>query len=211
MTSPVAPTWLKRRCVHRGLLPLAGGLLLLLAATPARAQRSGDFSMTYTQEAARFVGNSPNPYFYLRGATVEFAYDFWKGVGVSVGGTGLAATNLRGAIDIHQVSFLFGPRYTYNIGHISPTTWNRKGSVFVEGKFGYTFATAGQYPTHGVLTSNGSSIDEELGGGLNLHVYHRFDLRVIEADFVRTQLPNGVANTQNNFRIATGINFHMGY
>lgn len=189
---------------------MAAGLMLLAAPT-ARAQHSGDFSMTYTQEAARFVGNAPNPYFYLRGATVEFSYDVWKGFGASVGGTGLAATNLRGAVDIHQVSLLFGPRYTYNIGHITPTAWNRKGSVFVEGKFGYTIATAGQYPSHGVLTSNSSSKDMEVGGGLNLHIYHRFDARVFEGDFVRTELPNAVANTQNNFRIAMGINFHMGY
>jgi hypothetical protein len=204
------PIWLNPRRLRLGLLVLAGALALL-SGLQARAQRSGDFSLTYTQEAARFVGDQPNPYFYLRGATAEIGYSFWKGLGVTVGGTGLAATNLRGSIDIHQISFLFGPRYTYNIGHITPTAWNRKGGVFVEGKFGYTFATAGQYPSNGVLTSNGSSLDLEGGGGVNLHVYHRFDLRVIEGDFVRTQLPNGGTNVQNSFRIATGINFHIGY
>ena len=204
-----SPTWLNLRRLR--LLALAGGLMLFSGA-PASAQRSGDFSMTYTQLGARFVGDQTDPYFYLRGATVELGYSFWKGLGVSVGGTGLAATNLRGSIDIHQVSFLFGPRYTYNIGHITPTVWNRKGSIFVEAKGGYTFATAGQYPsTLGVLTSNASSLDLEGGGGVNFHIYHRFDLRLIEGDFVRTQLPNGGTNVQNSFRIATGINFHLGY
>lgn len=206
----LAPTWLNPRRLCRGLLAMAAGLMLF-GGLSAQAQHSGDFSMTYTQEAARFVGESANPFFYLRGATVEMGYDVWKGFGVSVGGTGLAATNLRGSVDIHQVSFLVGPRYTYNIGHISPTVWNRKGGVFVEGKFGYTIASAGQYPSNGVLASNSSSMDMEVGGGLNLHIYHRFDARVFEGDFVRTKLPNGVGNTQNNFRIATGINFHFGY
>jgi hypothetical protein len=208
---PAPPTWL--RCHRRlGLLALAAGGLLFFAGLQARAQRSGDFSMTYTQENSRFVGTQPNPNFALRGATVELGYSFWKGLGVSVGGTGLASTNLRGSIDIHQVSFLFGPRYTYNIGHITPTVWNRKGSVFIEGKFGYTFATAGQYPSSGgVLTSNASSLDLEGGGGVNLHIYHRFDVRLFEADLVRTQLPNGSTNVQNSFRVATGINFHLGY
>jgi hypothetical protein len=202
--------WLNLRRLRLSLAVVVG-TLLLFSAIAAHAQRSGDFSMTYTQEAARFVGDAPNPYFYLRGATVEFNYDLWKGFGAVVGGTGLAATNLRESIDIHQVSFLFGPRYTYNIGHISPTTWNRKGSIFVEGKFGYTFASAGQYPSNGVISSSSSSIDEEVGAGVNIHVYHRFDVRAIEGDFVRTKLPNGVGNVQNNFRIATGINFHFGY
>ncbi|HEX4156376.1 MAG TPA: hypothetical protein VHY48_12255 [Acidobacteriaceae bacterium] len=185
--------------------------ILLLSAAPARAQRSGDFSMTYTQESARFVGQAPNPYFYLRGATVELGYSLWKGFGATVGGTGLAGTNLRGSIDIHQVSLLVGPRYTWNIGHITPTTWDRKGGIFAEGKFGYTFASSGQYPSHGVLTSSSSALDLEAGGGVNFHVYHRFDLRLIEGDFVRTQLPNGSTNVQNSFRIASGINFHIGY
>ena len=89
--------------------------------------------------------------------------------------SGTAGTNLRGAVDIHTVTFFVGPRYTYNIGHISPTAWNRKGSIFVQGKFGYAFATSGQYPVKGVLTSNASSLDLEAGGGVNLHIYHRFD------------------------------------
>ena len=199
-----------RARLRRGLLLLAGGLALLASAS-ARAQRSGDFSMTYIQDSTRFVGNQGYPYFYLRGATTEIGYSFWKGVGFVAGGSGEAGTNLRSAIDIHQITFFVGPRYTWNIGHISPTAWNRKGGVFVEGKFGHTFATAGQYPIKGVLASNASAMDMEVGGGVNLHIYHRFDLRLLEADGVRTRLPNGGTNVQNSFRIATGINFHIGY
>lgn len=198
------------RRLRYGLLALAGGLALL-AAPAAHAQRSGDFSMTYIQDAERFVGTQPNTYFYLRGAKTEIAYSFWKGLGFVAGGSGEAGTNLRSNIDIHQITFFVGPRYTWNIGHISPTTWNRKGAIFVDGKFGHTFATAGQYPVNGVLTSNASAMDLEAGGGVNFHIYHRFDLRLIEADAIRTKLPNGVTNVQNSFRIATGINFHIGY
>lgn len=203
-------SWSSLRRLRRGLLMLAGGLALL-AAPRAHAQRSGDFSMTYIQDAARFVGTQPNTYFYLRGAQTEIGYSFWKGVGFVAGANGLAGTNLRSSIDIHEITFFVGPRYTWNLGHISPTTWNRKGGIFVEGKFGHTFATAGQYPINGVLASNASSMELEAGGGVNFHIYHRFDLRLIEADAVRTKLPNGVSNVQNSVRIATGINFHIGY
>lgn len=199
------------RSLRRWLLLLAGVFALTLLATRAHAQASGDFSMMYVQDATRFVGNQPNTYFSLRGASVEMAYAPWKSIGFVAGGSGNAGTNLRGAVDIHTVTFFVGPRYTYNIGHISPTAWNRKGGVFVQGKVGYAFATSGQYPVKGVLTSNASSLDLEGGGGLNLHIYHRFDLRLIEVDVVHTRFPNGADNTQNSIRVGTGINFHLGY
>lgn len=199
------------RRLRRGLSLLAAIFALVLLAPRAHAQASGDFSMMFVQDAARFVGNQPDTYFYLRGASTEIAYAPWKGLGFVAGGTGNAGTNLRGAVDIHTVTFFVGPRYTYNIGHISPTAWNRKGSLYVQGKFGYAFATSGQYPVKGVLTSNASSMDLEFGGGVNLHIYHRFDYRVVEADVVHTTFPNGAENVQNSVRFATGINFHIGY
>jgi hypothetical protein len=210
MHARFTPTSRHTRSLRSGLLLLAG-ILALLASPRARAQASGDFSMMFVQDAARFVGNQPDTYFYLRGATTEIAYAPWKGVGFVAGGSGTAGTNLRGAVDIHTVTFFVGPRYTYNIGHISPTAWNRKGSLFVQGKFGYAFATSGQYPVNGVLTSNASSLDLEGGGGVNLHIYHRFDLRLVEVDVVHTRFPNGAENVQNSLRFATGVNFHIGY
>ncbi len=197
---------------RRGLVLLAGILALAFCAPQrAHAQASGDFSMMYVEDAARFVGNQPNTYFYLRGASTEIAYAPWRGIGFVAGGTGNAGTNLRGKVDIHTVTFFIGPRYTYNIGHISPTAWNRKGSIYVQGKFGYTFATSGQYPVNGVLTSNASSMDLEAGGGINLHIYHRFDYRVVEMDLDPHASPRRRRNVQNSLRFATGINFHIGY
>src|SRR5215469_997814 len=210
MRARPTPTSRSTRRLRSGLLLLAG-ILGLLTLPRAHAQASGDFSMMYVNDATRFVGHQPNTYFNLRGAMVEMAYAPWKGIGFVAGGSGTAGTNLRGGVDIHTVTFFVGPRYTYNLGHISPTAWNRKGSIFVQGKFGYAFATSGQYPVKGVLTSNASSIDLEGGGGLNLHIYHRFDLRLVEVDIVHTRFPNGAENVQNSVRVATGINFHIGY
>jgi len=176
----------------------------------AQSYRPGDFGMEYTQERAKFVGSAPSDYFYLRGATVDLAYSLWKGIGVSGSGTGLAATNVRGNIDIQHIQFLVGPRYTYNLGRITDTAWNRHGGIFVEGKVGYTIAPAGLYPQNGVEQTHASSLTYEGGGGINVTIYHRFDLRLIEADWVRTMLPNGGTNIQNTLRFASGVNFHLG-
>ena len=177
------------RSLRSGLLLLAGVFALLLAPR-AHAQASGDFSMMYVQDATRFVGSQPNTYFSLRGASTEIAYAPWKGVGFVAGGSGNAGTNLRGTVDIHTITFFVGPRYTYNLGHISPTTWNRKGSIFVQGKVGYAFATSGQYPVKGVLTSNASSLDLE-GGGQREHSTSitASTSASLEVDLVHTRFP----------------------
>lgn len=131
-------------------------------------------------------------------------------VSFSTAGSHPITVSYPGAGYFQAANFFAGPRYTYNVGHISPTAWNRKGSIFVQGKVGYAFATAGQYPIKGVLTSNASSLDLESGGGVNLHIYHRFDLRLVEMDLVHTRLPDGADNVQNSLRFGTGINFHIG-
>ena len=82
--------------------------------------------------------------------------------------------------------------------------------MFVEGKAGYTIAFAGQYPVNGTIFDHASSLTYMGGGGVNVHLYQRFDLRLIEADWVRTELPNGGDNLQNNLRLLSGINFHFG-
>ena len=188
------------------LLPLATTLCSIRAA----AQRSVDFSLAYTQERTKFVGSGTDPYFMLRGADVEVGYDFHKGVGMAVSGTGLATVNLRGSLDVEQITLQAGPRYTWNWGHITPTVSTRKGGAFLEAQAGYTFATSGAYPVNGVLLDHASALTYMGGGGVNVHVYQRFDLRPIEIDYTRTQLPNGGTNVQNNLRVLAGINWHFG-
>jgi hypothetical protein len=183
------------------------------AQTPTMpSQRPIDLGFTSVQERSKFVGYSPSDDFTLRGATVDAGVGLWRGLGIAFAGNGLAATNLRNSIDIHQISLMAGPRYTYNFGHITPTAWNRHFGVFVDGKAGYTFATSGLYPTGPTgLASSAAALAYSGGGGINVTVYHRFDIRVAQVDYVQTHLPNGGTNQQNNLRFSAGINFHLGY
>jgi hypothetical protein len=186
-------------------------VLALAASAPAlRAQRPIDLGLTYSQERTKFVGTSANDYFRLRGATVDLGVGLAHGLGVAFAGTGLAATNLRQSIDIHQAALMVGPRYTYNYGHITPTAWDRHVGSFIDAKVGYTFATSGLFPISGdALTNHASGLTYTGGGGFNFNIYHRLDLRV-QADYVQTHLPNGGTNQQNNLRFSGGVNFHFG-
>jgi putative cofactor-binding repeat protein len=45
------------------------------------------------------------------------------------------------------------------------------------------------------------------GGGLDMPFRHRFDIRVFQADYIRTQL---LGQNQNNFRVSAGVVYHWG-
>ena len=201
-----------RRVLRPAVTAVFAAALLSLPSAHAQifSQRPIDFGMTYVQERAKFVGASSADYFYLRGAKLDYTINLCHGLGASATAAGLAATNQRGSIDIQHIQFLVGPRYTYNIGHITDTAWNRHAAIFVEGKVGYTIAPAGLYPSNGVELTHASSITYEGGAGINFTIYHRFDLRLLEAGLVRTQLPNGGSNIQNTLWLGSGINFHFG-
>ncbi len=191
-------------------------VLVLLAAgfvgREAHAQDAtpADLGFSYLQERTKFVGSGTNPYFMLRGAKVDFGYEFTHGIGLAISGTGLSTVNLRGSLDVEQIALMAGPRFTRNFGHITPTAINRKGGVYVEAKAGYVIATSGAYPVNGVIMDHASALTYMGGAGANFHVYDRFDLRVIEVEYLRNQLPNGGTNVQNSLRLGAGINFHFG-
>jgi hypothetical protein len=212
--SPTRPaTHREAASAARTLRRLAAALLLLrpfAAFVPtARAQTPMDLGMTYTQQRSKFVGGSASDFFYLRGATVDFAYSPFHGIGPVVSLNGLAVTNLRTEIDIHQASFLGGGRYTYSFGHISPTLWSRRASIFAEGLVGVTHATDGYYPSGTTLTSTATGFTYALGGGVNYTLYHRFELRVMSHYFT-TDLPNAGTNQQRSIQVSAGVNWHFG-
>jgi len=207
----LTPRAVRRALRLAAVVAFAGVLLPRPQAHAQFVGRDADFGMSYIQERTKFVGSADSDYFYLRGAKIDYAVDLWKGLGASITGAGLAATNERGSIDIEHIQFLVGPRYTFNLGHITDTAWNRHGGAFVEAKVGYTIAPAGLYPSNGVEQTHASSLTYEGGAGINVTIYHRFDLRLIEAGLVRTQLPNGGNNIQNTLWVGSGINFHFGH
>jgi hypothetical protein len=50
----------------------------------------------------------------------------------------------------------------------------------------------------------------QAGGGMELTLYRWLALRLFEAEYVRTQLPNGYANTQNDLRLSAGLTLRFG-
>jgi hypothetical protein len=45
----------------------------------------------------------------------------------------------------------------------------------------------------------------QAGGGIDFRVSRHLDVRAVQADYVRTQLPNSLSNAQNSLRLGVGI------
>jgi outer membrane immunogenic protein len=48
------------------------------------------------------------------------------------------------------------------------------------------------------------------GGGVSTRIKRKWGINAVEVDYVHTRIPNGNNNSQNNFRIATGVTYHFG-
>lgn len=49
----------------------------------------------------------------------------------------------------------------------------------------------------------------EVGSGVTVPLGHNFSLRPVEADYLRTGLPNNTSNWENHFKIVSGILYHF--
>jgi hypothetical protein len=108
------------------------------------------------------------------------------------------------------MDFMAGPRYTYvaRAGH-APAA-DRKVQLFGQGLFGGVHAFDAVFPSNSSVKSNALSFALQAGGGLNLMLTKSIGIRLVEAEFVRTTLPNGGSNVQNDLRLAAGTTWHIG-
>jgi len=59
---------------------------------------------------------------------------------------------------------------------------------------------------YNVDANNGAnSIAIQTGGGMNVSLRGRLQLRAFEVNWLRTQFPNTTTNVQNNVRMGTGV------
>ena len=57
--------------------------------------------------------------------------------------------------------------------------------------------------------SDASGLALQIGGGADLDLSPHFAVRLFHADWLRTQLPNGTTNLQNDLQLDAGIVFRF--
>jgi hypothetical protein len=194
-----------RKVLFAGLLATASSGQA--QSEPGRAPASIDLALTYNTEHAQLAPGTCGC-FWLQGGGADAAFTLWKGFGIAAGVTGEMVSNYTPGVDFSKVSYVAGPRYTYTVWKGGPTLRRPRLQILGDGLFGAVHALSGAFPTAAGTNTTANSFALQTGGALNWFFSKSFSVRLLEVDYVRTQLPNGYAGTQNDLRLAFGVSYH---
>ncbi len=166
---------------------------LVWGQTPAPKQEV-DLAITYLAPRSNLTTGQ---FFWGQGGDFELSTQWPRGFGLAMNIAGSKATNLAGSgFDLDMVTTTFGPRYTWH---------RRKIAVFGQGLIGEANAWNSLFPQPRGAVTDFNTFALQVGGGVDLRVGRHFAVRPIQADWVRTQFPNGTTDVQNSLRLGAGI------
>lgn len=205
------------KSLRKGMLllgTLSIGLLAQAQQQPERKVRplSTDLAVTYSAEGGK-IAPSDSDRFWMHGGSAEAVFTLYRGFGLAASVNGGHASGIAPGVDVSKVSFVAGPRYSFDI-----TRWTerwlksrRTTSVFGEALFGATHAFNGLFPTRrGAVKSSADAFTTQIGGGVNVALAKGFGLRPFQIDYVYTALPNDGSDAQHDIRLAIGVTYHIG-
>lgn len=167
---------------------------------PALTRPSVSVGLMYSASRSNPV-NGQN--FWMQGGTAEIEADVTHGLGVVLDVNGSHASKINSAgVNLTTITMTVGPRYTWR-----PRSY--KFEVFGEGLVGDARGTGSVFPTTLGVVSDIDAFALQVGGGLNLPLSRRISVRAIQADWVRTQFPNGTTDVQNSLRLGAGVMFRL--
>jgi outer membrane immunogenic protein len=169
----------------------------LASAPAAAAQRTLEVALAWSGDRT----NAPPSgcgCFWMEGAKAEASAPFASHFSAVAELAGEHAGSINAAGEsLGLVTYLFGPRYTFT---------PRSRTVFF-GQFlaGGVHGFDALFPNPGGSTVTPDALAFAAGGGMNLNLSPRFALRLFQADYLQTRLPNDGDNRQDHFRLAAGI------
>jgi len=136
--------------------------------------------------------------FNMNGGSATFQYNItpkWSGIAdFSIAQAGQVNGTAQ---DVMIINYFFGGRYSYR----NNTRWTYFGEALVGGaKEDVNFR----------FDINRQSLGFLGGGGVSTRIKRKWGINAVEFDYVHTRIPNGSNNSQNNFRIVTGVTYHFG-
>lgn len=185
--------------ILRTSLLLGAVSITAIASARAQAPASGhevDLAVTYLSARSNLT---PGQFFWQQGGDAELSATFYHGLGLAMNIAGSEAQNIAGSgVDLNMVTATFGPRYTQTLP-------SHKLAVFGQGLIGVSNAWNSVFPETTGATTDANSFALQVGGGVDLRLTRHWAVRPIQADWVRTDLPNATTNVQNNLRLGAGI------
>jgi len=189
----------------------AAFLVVLAAGAPLTAQHLNtngsfrnktDIGLNFTYKMAK--GSEASNSYFIQGGSLDAAYTpggKLKGLGLAVDASGAYASSIYPGVDLTQLVFVAGPRYTQR---------ESRASIYVESLYGvvHVYHTA-LFTSFGSVLSSAVRFASQSGGGLNLQLSNHIAWRVAEVDYIYTDLPNTTTNRQSATRMSSGIAFHF--
>ena len=173
--------------------------------SPAKDHHEVDLAVNYTEQYSNLVAT---PTFWHSGGSVELSAQLRHGFGLAANVAGTQTNNAAGSgLGLSLVTATFGPRYTY----YRPLGSEQKRSLvlFGQGLLGQAWGFNSYFPTASGGIKSDNSLALQVGGGVDLGLTRHFGVRVFQADWVRTQLPNGTTDVQNTLRLGAGVIFRL--
>jgi len=195
------------------------GLLLLGAltiATSGLAQSSPsydprpvtiDVAATVMFEHAQVAQPNGNQ-FWPKGGGVNAAFTVWKGIGLAVDVSGQHASNIQNGVDLAKISYMAGPRYTFNISRFGESaSGDHRTRAFVQALFGPTHAFDSLFPAPDSVSTSANALSMKLGGGVDVPFRHNFAMRALEVGWIHSDYSNAAADIQNGFSLGFGVSY----
>ncbi len=186
-----------------------GSVLLLgaVAATSLAAQGASSASPGRVEVAVMYAPLHSNEItdsgFWMQGGAAQLHVRLWRNLGVAADVTGSHVGNIGSSgVGLDMVTATLGPRFTWSIRH-------PKLSIYGQGLVGEANAFNGVFPSQTSAGTSASSLAVLVGGGATVNCSRHLAVRVLEADWLRTQLPNATTDVQNNLRIGAGVVFRF--
>jgi peptidoglycan-associated lipoprotein len=187
--------------IGRRLVPLLAVLLLCAVAGRGQGTVPAEFSLGYSYMRT----NAPPGQcgcFGMNGGSLTFAVPLGRGISAVTDLGDYYQKNVVGSnLGMNLESYLFGARYSYR--HWKKTTPFAQLMVGGAHAHGTLFGT----PT---TTASASGFAYDAGAGVDMKITKSMSIRLIEADYILTRVPNGGNNDQGNLRITAGVVFRLG-
>ena len=179
------------------------GLAFVLSSLPVFGQavsppsQRAELALTYSAARSNTVQGAS---FWSQGGTLAFSAQLHRGLSIVAEGSGAHATGAGVySVPFDTFSITFGPRYTIGLDRGS------RFSTFGQVLAGEGYGLNGVYPSPNGASSSAHGLATEVGGGFDVRLKKSLAIRAVQADWVRTQLPNGTTNVQNNLRLEAGL------
>jgi opacity protein-like surface antigen len=179
-------------------------LVCLLFATAAWAQQV-QVSADYL-----YLGSNRAPgatdWFAANGGRADVSVGNWRNLSL-VGEFAGSHTSDLSSSGAEQTLFtgLVGPRRSITFGRRERS----KTSAFVQALVGDAHGSGSLFPSGTKIKDSQDSFAFAAGGGLERELSHSISLRLIQADYLYTHLPNHYNSYENSFRLGAGVVFQL--